>query len=175
MIQLDDGSILSNSRSLSTGSPQFRVQSRSFDNGETFTQSKFTTIPEPFAGCQGSTAGGKGGKVFVTSPNPNKGKSFVQDFTDAMQCKVNLNGRERLSLWVSKDDGNSYSLNQIIDHGLSAQTSLQYVGGKLYLLYEQVDPLSKTVEGKLINTLIENLRILLPSRFVYRELPLAEQ
>ena len=99
----------------------------------------------------------------------------MQDFTDAMQCKVNLNGRERLSLWVSKDNGNSYSLNQIIDHGLSAQTSLQYVGGKLYLLYEQVDPLSKTVEGKLINTLIENLRVLLPSRFVYRELPLAEQ
>lgn len=84
MIQLDDGSILSNSRSLSTGSPQFRLQSRSFDNGETFTQSRFTTIPEPFGGCQGSTAGGKGGKVFVTSPNPKKGKSLVQSFTDAM-------------------------------------------------------------------------------------------
>lgn len=175
MIQLDDGSILSNSRSLSTGSPQFRVQARSFDNGETFTQTRFTTIPEPFGGCQGSTAGGKGGKVFVTSPNPKKGKSLVQDFTDALQCKVNLNGRESLSLWVSKDDGNSYSFNQIIDPGLSAQTSLQYVGGKLYLLYEQVDPLPKTVKGRVINALIENLRVLLPSRFVYRELPLTEQ
>ena len=145
MIQLDDGSVLSNSRSLSTGSPQFRLQSRSFDNGETFTQSRFTSIPEPFGGCQGSTAGGKGGKVFVTSPNPKKGKSLVQDFTDVLHCMVNLNGRERLSLWVSKDDGNSYSFNQIIDLGLSAQTSLQYFGGKLYLLYEQVDPLPKTV------------------------------
>lgn len=33
MVQLDDGTVLSNSRSLSTGSPQFRVQSLSFTEG----------------------------------------------------------------------------------------------------------------------------------------------
>jgi hypothetical protein len=39
MIQLDDGTIISNSRSLSTGTPQFRLQSKSFTDGETFTGS----------------------------------------------------------------------------------------------------------------------------------------
>jgi len=38
-------------------------------------------------------------------------------------------------------------LNQIIDPGLSAQTSLQYIKGKLYLLYEQADPLPKNPAG----------------------------
>jgi hypothetical protein len=33
LIELDDGTIISNSRSLSTGSPQYRVQSMSFTNG----------------------------------------------------------------------------------------------------------------------------------------------
>jgi hypothetical protein len=30
-------------------------------------------------------------------------------------CGVNLNGRERLSLWKSIDNGKSYNLEQIID------------------------------------------------------------
>ncbi len=33
MVQLDDGTVLSNSRSLSTGSPQFRLQATSFTDG----------------------------------------------------------------------------------------------------------------------------------------------
>jgi hypothetical protein len=68
---------------------------------------------------------------------------------DGMGCKVNLNGRERLSLWVSRDNGKTYRLNQIIDEGLSAQTSLQLFKGKLLLLYEQADPLPKTAKGYL--------------------------
>ena len=83
--------------------------------------------------------------MFVTSPNPNRGKSVLQYLTDALGCKINLNGRERLSLWTSRDSGKSYRLDQIIDPGLSAQTSLQYVKGKLSLLYEQADPLPKSV------------------------------
>jgi uncharacterized protein YlzI (FlbEa/FlbD family) len=66
-----------------------------------------------------------------------------------MGCKINLNGREKLSLWVSRDNGKTYSLNQIIDEGLSAQTSLQLVNGKLFLLYEQADSLPKTVASSL--------------------------
>jgi len=66
-----------------------------------------------------------------------------------MGCKINLNGRERLSLWVSRDNGKTYKLNQIIDEGLSAQTSLQLVNGKLLLLYEQADPLPQTATGYL--------------------------
>ena len=83
----------------------------------------------------------------MTSPNPNKGGSILQYLTDALGCKVNLNGRERLSLWTSRDNGKTYQFNQIIDEGLSAQTSLQYVNGKLHLLYEQADPIPKTPGG----------------------------
>ncbi len=87
--------------------------------------SSFTNIPQPFSGCQGSTVGSIHGKIYVASPYPHGGKSFVQYLTDALGCRINLNGRERLSLWTSLDNGKSYSINQIIDEGLSAQTSLQ--------------------------------------------------
>lgn len=93
MVELDDGTVLVNSRSLSTGSPQFRVQAISFTEGETFSVSEFTEIPQPFAGCQGSTVGGPGGKIYVTSPNPGRGKSILQYTMDALGCKINLNGR----------------------------------------------------------------------------------
>ena len=95
--------------------------------------------------------GGSKGKIFVVSPNPKRGHSGVQYLTDALGCGINLNGRERLSLWISRDNGRSYKLNQIIDGGLSALSSLQYVNGKLYLLYEQDDPLPRTVSGVVIN------------------------
>lgn len=61
--------------------------------------SEFTSIPQPFAGCQGSTIGGKGGKIYVISPNPKKGKSILQYLTNLLGCRINLNGREKLSLW----------------------------------------------------------------------------
>lgn len=69
------------------------MQSLSFTEGETFTRSQFTSIPQPFAGCQGSTVGGKGGRIYVASPNPSRGKSALQYFTDALSCGLNLNGR----------------------------------------------------------------------------------
>jgi hypothetical protein len=45
MVQLDDGTVISNARALSMGTPQFRVQAKSFTDGETFTASEFTEIP----------------------------------------------------------------------------------------------------------------------------------
>jgi len=88
--------------------------------------------------------------------------------TDALGCSLNLNGRERLSLWVSHDNGKSYFLNQVIDEGLSAQTSLEYQNSKLYILYEQADPLPKTTNNRVLEETLHNLRVLLPTRFVYR-------
>lgn len=168
LVELDDGTVLSNSRSLSTGSPQYRVQSLSFTEGGSFSKSNFVNIPQPFGGCQGSTAGGNHGKIYVVSPYPQRGKSVVQYITDALGCGVNLNGRERLSLWVSVDNGKTYNLNRIIDPGLSAQSSLQLERGRLLLLYEQADPLPNSLSNTVQNKLIRNLRVLLPSRFVYR-------
>ena len=45
-----------------------------------------------------------------------------------------------MSLWISRDNGKSYKLNQIIDEGLSAQTSLLFIEDRLFVLYEQADP-----------------------------------
>lgn len=74
--------------------------------------------------------------MFLTAPNPTKkGKSIAQYLTDSLGCKVDLNGREKLSLWISHDNGKSYKLIKIIDSGLSAQTSLIFDKKKLYLLY----------------------------------------
>jgi hypothetical protein len=106
--------------------------------------------------------------VFVASPNPNRGKSALQYFVGALGCNLNLNGRERLSLWASRDNGKSYSLRQVIDPGLSAQTSLEYHNNQLLLLYEQADPLPKTGGNRLLEEALRNLRVLLPNRFVFR-------
>ena len=55
LVELRNGSLLLNSRSLATGSPQQRLQALSHDGGMTFTPSRFVPeLPEPFNGCQGS-------------------------------------------------------------------------------------------------------------------------
>jgi len=64
LVELHNGSILANSRSLSTGTPQYRVQARSDDGGETFTASQFVyDLPEPFDGCQGSIVSARNGSL----------------------------------------------------------------------------------------------------------------
>lgn len=68
--------------------------------------------------------GGERGKVFVAAPDPSRGKSVLQYLVDGLGCHLNLNGREKLSLWSSRDNGKTYKLEQTIDPGLSAQTSL---------------------------------------------------
>ena len=174
LIELEDGIILSNSRSLSTGSPQFRLMARSLDGGKTFERTNFIEIPQPLNGCQGSFLRENNGKIFVTSPNPSKQSSVIQDFIDSLGCRTNLNGRDRVSLWLSEDNGTSYQLKQVIDSGLSAQTSLQLNKGKLVLLYEQTDPSPMDMLEIIEKEFLGNLKVLLPSRFVYRELNIDE-
>lgn len=70
MVELGDGTVLANSRSLATGSPQFRVQARSIDGGESFDAPTLTELPQPFNGCQGSVVAGGGVVVYVASPDP---------------------------------------------------------------------------------------------------------
>merc|ERR1711920_1000053 len=79
LVLLSNGSVLSNLRSLSTGSPQWRLQARSDDDGETFTSTNMVPIPEPFNGCQGSTVGASNPEtfmgsntVYVANPDPQK-------------------------------------------------------------------------------------------------------
>jgi sialidase-1 len=57
-VELANGSVLANSRSLSWGSPQNRLQALSTDGGETFGESYYVSeLPQSMNGCQGSTVG----------------------------------------------------------------------------------------------------------------------
>lgn len=176
LVELADGSVLANSRSLSTGSPQYRVQALSRDGGETFEPSTLVPeIPEPFNGCQGSTVGpgGPSDTVYMANPDPAPAASAVNTFTKALGCDVNVTGRTRVSVWRSADGGQTYPDKQLVDGGLSAQTSLQFLNGKLMMMYEQADYEANATSGDvLLNLLIQNLKVLLPSRMIVREIPL---
>lgn len=169
-VQLKNGSILSNLRSFSLGSPQFRLQARSDDGGESFTSTTLVNVmPQPFNGCQGSTFR-FGDVIYVASPNPEASTSLLQDLVKNLRCDLNLTGRSQLTLWRSIDEGETYTEHMLLDQGLSAQTSLQAHSGKLVVLYEQADPEAPTFMGVAVHKLIQNMKVLIPSRFVYREI-----
>jgi sialidase-1 len=170
MVQLPNGSVLMNARSLSTGSPQHRVQARSDDGGETFGPSRIVPeLPQPFNGCQGSFVGGDASVVYVAGPDPPKSTDVLQEALDYMGCRdIQMTGRSHVTVWKSIDGGGSYPRKLLIDSGLSAQTSLQHHRGQLSLLYEQADPSPDTVENEVLQAMINDLKVLLPDRFVYR-------
>mmetsp|Transcript_75750 Transcript_75750/g.239556 ORF Transcript_75750/g.239556 Transcript_75750/m.239556 type:complete len:511 (+) Transcript_75750:3-1535(+) len=172
LVELAGGSaLLSNSRALATGSQQSRLQSWSRDSGETWAPSGYVPeLPQPFNGCQGSTVGAPGNKVYSAVPDPPRPSTVVQQLTDSLGCGIQLTGRRRLTLFESSDGGVTYPKKHVIDQGLSAQTSLQHLGGKLVVLYEQADPLPATPDNLFSERAVGDLRVLLPNRFVYREL-----
>merc|ERR1712032_1196427 len=106
---------------------------------------------------------------YVASPDPPKSTDVLQKFVDSMGCRdLQMTGRSHVTVWKSTDGGGSYPHKMLIDAGLSAQTSLQHHDGQLTLLYEQADPSPDTPEHEALHALIENLKVLLPDRFVYR-------
>jgi len=175
--QLRNGSILANSRSLSTGSPQWRLQAISHDEGETFTPSRFVyEQPEPFNGCQGSMSGYIGqDTVYVGNPDPPHAQSLLQHMVDKLECPLSLTGRNKLTIWKSTDGGKTYPEKTLLDDGLSAQTSIQVSEkGKVFVMYEQADPAPFSIKGHIVKKVLENMVILLPTRMVVREIPQTE-
>mmetsp|Transcript_159052 Transcript_159052/g.281950 ORF Transcript_159052/g.281950 Transcript_159052/m.281950 type:complete len:312 (-) Transcript_159052:4-939(-) len=178
LVLLRNGSILSNSRSLATGSPMWRLQARSDDDGETFSATQVVDIPQPFNGCQGSSVSAYNAEtctgsntVFVGGPDPSPSSSVLQKAVDMLHgCNVNLTGRDRVTIWKSTDGGSSFPEKLLIDSGLSAQTSLQWRNDRLKVLYEQADP---SPVNPVTEVLLENLVVLLPSRFVFRDVPIS--
>eukprot|EP00929_Paragymnodinium_shiwhaense_P109423 TRINITY_DN7583_c0_g1_i1.p1 TRINITY_DN7583_c0_g1~~TRINITY_DN7583_c0_g1_i1.p1 ORF type:complete len:716 (-),score=145.99 TRINITY_DN7583_c0_g1_i1:371-2518(-) len=167
MVQLSNGSILTNMRSLSTGTPQFRLQARSDDDGETFTATEFVyDLPQPFNGCQGSTVVGSHDAIYVTTPDPAPGTGLIRDLAKLLGARVNLTGRNHLTVFKSVDGGRTYPFKYLIDEGDAMQTSLQYLAEKqqLQLLHEQADP----APAELSDLLVGSLVVQLPDRFVFR-------
>eukprot|EP00930_Biecheleria_cincta_P087173 TRINITY_DN76423_c0_g1_i1.p1 TRINITY_DN76423_c0_g1~~TRINITY_DN76423_c0_g1_i1.p1 ORF type:complete len:628 (-),score=79.70 TRINITY_DN76423_c0_g1_i1:358-2241(-) len=173
LVELANGSVLMNARSLSTGSPQWRVQSRSDDEGESFKPTHFTHIPQPFNGCQGSTLGpgGPSDVVYVAGPNPDA-NSILQALLSSHCPQLKLTGRRNLTIWKSVDGGTTYPHLHTLDPGLAAQTSLQFYRGSLVVLHEQSDEADDSTLGTMTaKAFLGDLSVLLPSRFVYREVP----
>ena len=111
LVQLSNGSLIFNTRSLSLGSPQFRAQSRSDDFGKTWTPTKFLTqISEPFNGCEGSLVTSKSGDViYMTHPNSVENHGTVPELVKhLLNGKVNLTGRDHMTLYESLDLGETY-------------------------------------------------------------------
>lgn len=137
-VQLKNGSVLINARSLATFTTPRRIQTISNDGGVTFGPTRFVPeLPQPFNGCQGSTIRALNGSLFFTGPD-----STVK--------------RDHLTLWRSDDEGGSWQKHLLIDAGASGYSSLQVdpaSPGALFLLYEQSDQ--------------DNL-IMAPDRFIFR-------
>lgn len=119
LVELGNGSVLANSRSLSTGSRQARLALRSDDAGETWTPSTFVdNLPEPFNGCEGSivSAGGAGNSseprtLYFSHPLPATNQAAIPKAVRALGGEANLTGRDHLTLWTSGNDlcGNKFS------------------------------------------------------------------
>lgn len=177
LVQLANGSLLLNSRSLATGSPQMRIQARSDDGGISFTPTRFVPeLPEPFNGCQGSVVSDDDGRqLFFSHPDPARDGALLPAMMRFLEAHgVNLTGRDHLSLWMSVDGGESYFKKLLVDPGVTGYSALQHyvVDGErhLGLLHEQADrppdtDLSRYIQG--------GINVVTPTRFVFRELPAA--
>eukprot|EP00928_Gymnodinium_smaydae_P065299 TRINITY_DN48464_c0_g1_i1.p1 TRINITY_DN48464_c0_g1~~TRINITY_DN48464_c0_g1_i1.p1 ORF type:complete len:543 (-),score=66.25 TRINITY_DN48464_c0_g1_i1:136-1707(-) len=98
--QLADGSLLMNARTLCGG----RLQSRSFDHGETWSELVRVDMPQPLNGCEGSLIALHGSSRVVFSG-------------------VYGNARKNLSLWAS-ESGEHWTPRFVVDSGPSAYSSL---------------------------------------------------
>eukprot|EP00039_Didymoeca_costata_P033205 m.41276 g.41276 ORF g.41276 m.41276 type:complete len:499 (-) comp9750_c0_seq4:2668-4164(-) len=123
-VELANGSVLINARSLANPLiNQYRVQTVSLDGGETFGVTHFVkNLPQPIDGCEGSTVRlDSTNTLYYSGPN-----------SDIL--------RANMSIWYSKNDGESWVLHAQIDPGESGYSSLQTITqGRLGLLYEQSD------------------------------------
>lgn len=142
-VQLSNGSILINGRSFATFTKPRRLQTLSNDGGETFGDVLYVDeLKQPFNGCQGSIVG---------SPLLNSGRLYFTGPDSVFK-------RDHLTLFVSPNQGASWSKQLLVDAGASGYSSLQLLGnGSVGVLYEQSD----------VDALI-----MAPDRFIYRHVPL---
>eukprot|EP00658_Telonema_sp_P-2_P057228 TRINITY_DN4567_c0_g1_i2.p1 TRINITY_DN4567_c0_g1~~TRINITY_DN4567_c0_g1_i2.p1 ORF type:complete len:204 (+),score=42.11 TRINITY_DN4567_c0_g1_i2:207-818(+) len=169
LVQLTNGSVLVNSRSFATGSPQFRVQAISHDGGETFSPTRFIrNLPEPFDGCQGSIVAA-GSNLYFSHPNPQTNHGIAPEIIRLLGGNVNLTGRDHMTIWKSEDQGERYQVSELVDPGASGYSALQVENRSgMWLLYEQSDVEADSLSHMGAAALIGALSVLNPDRFVLR-------
>jgi len=171
LVELQDGTLVLNSRSFSTGSPQMRAQAASQNSGESFSLTAFTSdVPEPFNGCQGSVAT-NGTIIFLSHPDPQTNHGLAPDLLKLLGANVNLTGRDHMTVWTSNDRGHSYQKHLLVDAGSAGYSSLQLAAGDesgLWVLYEQSDREPDSFGHLTAEALIGELAVLDPDRFVLK-------
>ena len=174
LVELRNGSILVNSRSFSTGTPQYRVQAMSHDQGITFTPTQFVRdLAEPFSGCEGSVvASPDGTRIYYAHTNALPNRGIAPWVVKALGGKVNLTGRDHMTVWESVDQGRSYRVLRVLDEGPSGYVSMQVTASTLYVLYEQSDQEAQTLSELGIEALIGHLTVMDPDRLVLRVIDL---
>ena len=183
LVELSNGSVLVNSRSLSTGSLQQRVQARSDDFGESFGRSAFvgSQLPEPFNGCQGSLVGGAAdptgrGALYFSHPNGAVNHGAAPALLRLLGASVNLTGRDHMTVWSSSDGGGAWAPLQLVDPGAAGYSSLQLDRNDsetLWILYEQSDAAPLDLAHLAADAVLGHLSVLDPDRIVLRALTLA--
>jgi len=118
VIELADGFLLMNSRTLFGN----RIQSQSFDDGDTWTQMERTILPNPLIGCEGSIAVEQDDFLLHTgSVGPgNKAK------------------RVRMTLFESSDEGDSWNEKQVLqeDGSVSYSALWKFLDGRMVVFFE---------------------------------------
>ena len=179
LVQLKNGSILANTRTLSCGSTQTRAQARSDDGGRSFTPTAFDySVPEPFSGCEASIASSVDGEtLWLTHPLSKAPDGLLPEIeTRLLRGKVNLTGRDHMTLFRSDDQGATYRPMKLLDAGASGYSSVvadPTTPGVLWVLYEQSDVAAQTPSELGTEALIGSLTVLDPDRLVLRKVSLS--
>ena len=115
-------------------------------------------------------------EVYFSHPDPADNTALVPDILKLVGGNVNLTGRDHLTLWTSDDDGDSFSVEALVDADAAGYSSLQVAPTAdgdceiVYLLYEQADPEPQTAAALTAEAFIGGLAVLDPDRFVLQKL-----
>jgi sialidase-1 len=155
-VELLNGSILINGRSFATFTKPRRLQTMSHDGGETFGNVTFVHhLKQPFNGCQGSIVGP------LVEINDTVGSLYFTGPDSILK-------RDHLTLFVSKDSGQTWNKLLLVDSGASGYSSLQIISRNSSTIGNRFDHINHSTLGLLYEQSDVDALIMAPDRFVYR-------
>ncbi len=148
VVELSDGSILCNSRTIYGN----RIQARSVDGGVTWANFEKTELPNPLVGCEGS---------IMQESNETLLYSGVGGPNDSV-------ARTLMTVWESDDDGKSWKKLIVLEDqgGVSYSSLHRLLDGRMGILYE-LSAESETVfiPGDVVFEIVPTGRVPVPPTF----------
>jgi sialidase-1 len=152
MVELRNGSLLANARSLANpGGRAQRIQALSADGGASFGATRFVPeLPQPVDGCEGSMVAAPGGRLFFSGPDSKL-------------------LRDRFAVWESDDEGATWGTIQgTVDPGAAGYSSLQHLGAVPVRGRGAEEAGGRTVLALLYEQSDADQIVMNPDRFVFR-------